>query len=157
MPSLFFINGNLIVIQLQVKMDRACFCLLVGNSYLSLKNLWGAHEKIGGKACWEVSAIKYKIYLLVSMFVRFLERSMWDSCHVKVHGLTIGEYMDHTEIWPSGNIYSPHRQLKMGIHSKMFNTFKFNNNYSQGHESWKTQIGSWQIDSNKLSEILDYM
>ena len=50
MPSSFCISGTLIIYQLQVKMDRAGLCLLVGSSYLSLKNLWGADEKIGGKA-----------------------------------------------------------------------------------------------------------
>lgn len=48
---------------------------------------------------------------------------MWNNCHVNVQNMTVREYMDHTG------------SFKMGIHSKKFNTFKFNNNYSRGRDS----------------------
>lgn len=50
-------------------MDRAGLCLLVGSSYLSLTDLWGDDEERDGKTYSEVSTIKYKICLFVSMFV----------------------------------------------------------------------------------------
>lgn len=162
MPRSFCINGTTTVIQLQVKMDRAGLRLLVGSSHLSLTDLWGDDEEIDGKTRWEVSTIKHKICLFLCLF------DFWKGLY-RIAAMLV------SKIWPSGNIcttrisdlqglYAPHRQLKMGIHSNKFNTFKFNNNYSQGkknysqgHESWKTQIGLWQRDPNKLSDILDYL
>lgn len=104
-------------------MDRAGLYLFVGSSYLSLKNLLRADEKIGGEACWEVSAIKYKTYLFVFVF------GFWK-------GLCGTAAMLKSKIWPLGNTGTT-QIVKNGNTHKKCNTFTFDDHSSQGHESWK--------------------
>lgn len=90
------INNIPILIQLQVKLDRAG--LWSKSLFLSLKDVWENDKKIDGKGHCEASAIRCKIYLLISGFGSFLEVSLWDSCNVNVQDLTFRGYMDHTRI-----------------------------------------------------------